>query len=145
MNPVNSPSRNRQSGRVSRESAMRSGVKASGANHGTPRLCSAGLGKVRTRSAAESSASAKLSSDSGGFFIHLIGHVRAADQRAAEHHFESDGEAVLAITFELSGRHVGCNRQVAAHGLQILADGGNVDVATIGQYLQPDRKSTRLN
>src|SRR5579863_1569475 len=107
---------------------MRNGVSASGANHGTPWFSSAGLGKVRTRSAAESSASAKLSRDSGGFFIHLIGHVGTADERAAEHHFESDGEAVPAITFELSGCHVGCHRQVSARGLQILTDGGNVDV-----------------
>src|SRR5579871_5778900 len=128
MNPVNSPSKKRQSGRYSRAKAKSSGANANGASHGTPRLSSAGLGNVRTRSTAESSARAKLSRDSGGFFIHQIGHIGTADQRPTEHHFEPDAEAVIAIGIELRRRDVGRDRKIPSRGLKILTDSCNIHI-----------------
>src|ERR1700686_2488780 len=120
--PVNSPNRKRHNGRVSRASATRSGVNAMGASHGTPKAGKIRLGKTRIRSAAVSSASAKLSRDAGRFVIHLVCHVGAADQRAAEYHLEADGKAILAIGVELCRHDIACDRQVPARRLQILAD-----------------------
>src|SRR5579883_82637 len=102
--PANSPSKKRQSGRGSRAKAMSSGVSAMGASHGRPWLGRIQFGNSKTRSAAVSSASAKLSGDLGSLFIHLVRHVGTADQRAAEDHLEADRKAVIAIGVELGGR-----------------------------------------
>src|ERR1039458_10608733 len=96
--------------------------------YGKPVLPSAGLGKVRTRSTADSSARAKLSRDSGGFFIHQIGHVGTADQRTAEYHLESDGESIFAVGVELSGRYVGCHRQGPSRSVPLMCHFGHLHV-----------------
>src|SRR5689334_5433203 len=116
---------------------MSSGASARGASHGWPEFGKAAFGKTRMRRTAVSSASAKLSSDAGGFFIHQVSHVGAADQRAAEHHFEANRESVAAVGVKLSRRNVGGHRQVPPRRLQVLADGGDVDVyaAKIAQKL----------
>src|SRR5579864_4060274 len=126
--PANSPSRNRCSGRGSRARAISSGVSAIGASKGTPEFTKTIFGKVRTRSIAPISASAKLSSDAGSFVIHQVSHVGASHQGSAENHFEPDGKAVVAIGVELRGRYVGLHRQIAARWLQVLADGGDIHV-----------------
>src|SRR5579864_9692116 len=127
--PVNSPSRKRQSGRGSRDNANRSGARAMGASQGMPKFSRMMLGKTRIRSTAVSSASAKLSRNAGGLFIHLVRHVGAADQRAAKHHLETDGEAIVTVGVELRRGHVGRDGKISARRLQILADGGDVDVS----------------
>src|SRR5580704_769954 len=101
MMPENSPNKKRQSGRGSRASATSRGVRATGASHGNPTVGKIRLGKTRIKSTAVSSASAKLSRDAGGFVIHLVRHVRTADQRAAENHLEADGQAIVAISGKL--------------------------------------------
>src|ERR1700688_3683327 len=101
MMPVNSPNKKRHSGRGSRPSAIRRGVKATGASQGSPNVGKIKFGKTRIMSTAVSRASAKLRRDPGSFVIHLVGHVGAADQRAAEYHLEADGQAVVAIGIEL--------------------------------------------
>src|SRR5579871_5596176 len=135
MMPANSPNRKRQSGRGSHASATRSGVNAMGASQGSPKVGNIRLGKTRIKSTAVSSASRKLSRDAGRFFIHLVRHVGAADQRTAEYHLEPDGKAILAIGGELRRRHVGYHRQISARRLQILADRRHVDthIAEIAQ------------
>src|SRR3984957_21276781 len=108
-----------------------------GASHGSPKAGKIKFGKTRIRSTAVSSASAKLSRNAGRFFIHLVRHVGAADQRAAEYHFEADGKAKVAISVELRRSHVTCHRQISTRGLQILADRGDVHIhaAQITQQL----------
>src|SRR5277367_3650903 len=97
-----------------------------GASKGKPRAGVIQFGKVKISSAALKSASEKLTSGAGSFFIHLIRHVGTAHQRTAEYHFEADGQAVSTIILELPGRDVLGDGQVAPSGLQVLADGGDV-------------------
>src|SRR5260370_39306753 len=71
-------------------------------------------GLIRTRDAAATSASAKLTAEPGSLFIHVVRHVGAADKGTAEDHLESYGEAVVAVSVELGGGDVGGHGEGAA-------------------------------
>lgn len=72
-----------------------------------------------------------------GLLIDEVSHVAGADEGTAEHHLEPDGHAVGLIGREFFGGHVFGDGEVAAGGLEILADGGDVGVglAEVAQEL----------
>ena len=89
------------------------------------------LGNVSMSSAAEASARTQFSTTPAArhphqTVAHQVRHIGTAHQRSAEHRLEAEGQAVLAVLFELPRFHVFRDRKVAARGLQILSDGGDV-------------------
>src|SRR5579884_1228163 len=120
--PAAYPSRKRRSGRGSRASATRSGVRAKGASQ--TRFSG---GKMMTSRNAERSASSQSSGDPRSLFIHHLCHIRAPDIRAAEDHSQPRGKAGVAVGVKLLGEDILGYGEIAASRLKILADGSDVD------------------
>lgn len=70
-------------------------------------------------------------------FIHQVCHVGATDEGAAEDHIKAEGEAEVAVEVELLRGDVFGDGEVAAGGLEVLADGGDVGAggADVGEEL----------
>jgi hypothetical protein len=63
-----------------------------------------------------------------GLVVDEIGHVAGADEGAGEDGFEAERKAVVLPSFVSIGRDVFRDASIAASGLEILADGDDVNV-----------------
>ena len=92
-------------------------------------------GNRRTRSAAVRRAKAQRAITRGPR-RRLIGHIGAADEGSGEDHAEAEGETEVAPGVELFGTDVVGHGEVAAGGLEVLADGrdlGGAFVVEVGE------------